>query len=378
MLVTQTRNTGDTSEGFKGSMARKVPREFPGRPIRKDQLELLVEAVEREFPSPSERVFSVTVEDGDHDDPSFESVMKAAGHPAFVNNLTINAQTGDKSFTFEIKNGLIKIKAGGGDRHFPAGFCEEVETILRKSSSWLHRTLPKHTRRIIDWCLLPLEAVMAVAAILMTSLMLSWVAVVSAVCCSVATLLITLVARRRFTTYILLKDDSREPWKRAEKLALTGMLVPIIVALIVNVPTWFKDDGAPVTPKSGSTGQSSESAEATASRATASALSRDTQRSPLTTVRVEPHFGPAGEPFLLTGKGFEPGADVWVELVAGRGTTLSKDKAERRLVRANDEGEIQPEKITVGRGVCCSGGTIRVVVDPEGKVAAVETTYQLK
>ncbi|PKV88196.1 hypothetical protein BX283_5807 [Streptomyces sp. TLI_146] len=65
-------------------------------------------------------------------------------------------------------------------------------------------------------------------------------------------------------------------------------------------------------------------------------------------------------------------------LLAGPGTTFSWHRAERRLVQANDKGEIGPEKITVGRSVCCSGGTIRVMVTPEGKMTAVETTYTLK
>ncbi|WP_406123656.1 hypothetical protein OHQ89_16000 [Streptomyces canus] len=358
-------------------MAREVPRELSGRTIRKDQLEDLVEVVEREFPSSSERKYSIAGEDGVHKDISFETVMKAAGRPAVVDNLTISDRDGDKSFTFEAKRGLIKIKAEGGERHFPVGFCEEVQGILRTRTSRLRRILPARMRFLTHWCL-AVETVMALTAILTTSILVGWVSAVSSACASVAALLITWIARRHFTTYILLKDDAREPWKRTEKLALIGMSVPVIVALIVNGPNWVKNDEAPATPKSGSIGQSSHSAEATASRAATSSLSRDTQRSPLTKVEVEPPVGPVGEPFVLTGKGFEPGADVWVELVAGPGTTLSKDKAERRLVRANDKGEIGPEKITVGRGVCCSRGTIRVVASPEGKMAAVETTYTLE
>ena len=359
-------------------MAREVPRELSGRTIRKDQLEDLVEVVEREFPSSSERKFSIAGEDGVHKDISFETVMKAAGRPAVVDNLTISDRDGDKSFTFEAKRGLIKIKAEGGERHFPVGFCEEVQSILRTRTSRLRRILPARMRLLTHWCL-AVEAVMALTAILTTSLLVGWGAAVSSACASVAALLITWITRRHFTTYILLKDDAREPWKRTEKLALIGMSVPIIVALIVNGPNWFKDNGAPATPKSDSTGHSSSSQSAsTASRAAASALSRDTERSPLAKITVKPAAGAAGEPFVLTGTGFKPKADVWVELVAGPGTTLSKDKAERHLVRVNDKGEIEPQEITVGRGVCCADGTIRVVVDPEGKMAAVETAYKLK
>ncbi|WP_327691069.1 hypothetical protein OG870_17270 [Streptomyces sp. NBC_00461] len=358
-------------------MAREVPRELSGRTIRKDQLEDLVEVVEREFPSSSERKFSIAGEDGVHKDISFEAVMKAAGRPAVVDNLTISDRVGDKSFTFEAKRGLIKIKAEGGERHFPVGFCEEVQGILRTRTSRLRRILPARMRFIAYWCL-GAETVMALIAILMTSILVGWVAAISSICISAATLMITWIIRRHFTTYILLKDDAREPWKRTEKLAVVGVAVQIIVALMVNGPKWLPDNGTPVTPKSGSTGQSSSHAGATASRAAASALSRDTQRSPLAKIMVKPAVGSAGEPFVLTGTGFEPGADVWVELVAGPGTTLSKDKGERHLVRVNGKGEIEPEKITVGRGVCCTDGTLRVVVNPEGKIAAVETTYKLK
>lgn len=358
-------------------MAREVSRELSGRTIRQDQWERLVEAVEREFPSPSERKFSIANEDGVYKDACFDNVMKAAGRPAVVDNLTIFDKVGDKIFTFEAKRGLIKITAEGGEQHFPVGFCEEVQGILRTRTSRLRRILPACTRRITDWCL-PVEAIMAVTAVLTTSIVVGWVVAVSAACIFVAVLLVTWITRRHFTTYILLAADAREPWKRTEKLALISMAVPIIVALIVNVPNWVKDEGAPVTPKSGSTGHSSDTSSSTTSRAAASALSRDAKRSSLAKIRVEPAVGPAGESFTLTGTGFEPDSNAWVELVAGPGTTLSKDKAERHLVRVNDKGEIEPEKITVGRDVCCADGTIRVVVNPEGETASIETTYKLE
>lgn len=358
-------------------MAREVPRELSGRTIRKDQLERLVKAVEREFPSSSERRFSITADGETHTEASLDAVIQEAGGLPVVDNLTISDRDGDKTFFFESKRGLIKYKAGGGDRHFPVGFCEDVQGILRARASRVRRVLPARMRLIADWCL-AVEAVMVLTAILATSLLVGWVAAVSSACASAAAFMITWIVRRHFTTYILLTDDAREPWKRAEKLTLVGMVVPVIVAAIVNGPTWFKSDEAPVAPKSGSVGQTSDSAEATASRAATSSLSRDTQRSPLAEVKVNPSAGPAGEPFVVTGEGFEPGADVWVELVAGPGTTLSKNRAERRLVRANGKGEIGPEKITVGRGVCCSRGAIRVVAAPEGNMAPVETAYKLE
>lgn len=376
MLVTQTRYTGGTSEGFNGSMAREVPREFSGRTIRKDQLERLVKAVEREFPSSSEDRFSIAVDGETHRETSLDAVIQEAGSPIIVDSLIISDRDGDKSFRFEARPGLIKIKAGGGDRHFPVGFCEEVQAILQRRTSKLRRILPARMRLITDWCL-AVEAVIALVAILMTTLDAGWVAALTCVCISAA-LMITWIVRRHYTTRVLLEDDAREPWNRSEKLALIGMSVPIIVALIVNGPSYFNDDTAPVTPKSGSAGQSSNPTDSLASRAAASAVSRDTERERLAKITVRPAVGKAGDPFVLTGSGFEPGADVWVKLVAGPGTTLAEDKAERHLVRVNNRGEIKRETITVGRDLCCAGGTIRVIVEPEGKTAAVETTYRLK
>lgn len=364
------------SERFNESMARKISRELSGRTIRQDQWERLIEAVEHEFPSSSERKFSIASEDVVHTEASLEAVMRAAGQPPVVDNLIVSDKVGDKSFVFEAKPGRITLTAEGGEQHFPVGFCEDVQAILRTRTIRLRRLLPARMRRIIDRSL-PVEAVLAVIAILATSLAAGLGAAISAVGISAFVLLTTWIMRRRFTTYILLADNAREPWKRVEKLAVGAMAVQIIVALIVNVPNWVKDDGT-TTPKSSSTKHASGSSGASASRAASSPLSRDTERSPLTKVTAEPAAGPAGEPFSLTGKGFEPDSDVWVSLLAGPGTTLSEDKAERHLIRANNKGEIGPEKINVGRSVCCSGGTIRVVVVPEGKTAAVETTYQLK
>ncbi|MEU6351007.1 hypothetical protein ABZ896_16980 [Streptomyces sp. NPDC047072] len=359
-------------------MALKVPRKLSGRTIRKDQLDDLLEEVRREFGPSPEDDFSIAVGESVYDGKSFEEVLAQVGRITFVDNLTIKIVRGTKSFTFSAQNGLIEIDAAGGEQYFSVGFGHRIKDILTRDASRLHRILPTHTRRIIDWFLLPLESVLAVVAVLMTALMVGWVAAVTAASLSVALLLITLVVRRRFATYILLQRDAREPWLRAHRLGLVSIVIAVLMPLIVNAPTWFEEDAAPVTPKSGSTGQSSSSAEATASRSAASALSRDTQRSPLTKVKVEPAVGPAGEPFILTGKGFEPGTDVLVELVAGPGTTLSEDKAERRLVRVNDKGEIGPEKITAGRGVCCSRGVIRVVATPDGQTAGVETAYKLE
>ncbi|PKV85897.1 hypothetical protein [Streptomyces sp. TLI_146] len=361
-------------------MARKVSRELSGRLIRRGQVERLVEAVEREFPSSSERKFSIVSEDVVYTEASIEIVMRSAGRPTVVDNLTVSDKAGDKVFVFEARPDRIKLTAEGGEQHFPVGFCEEVQAILRTRTIRLRRLLPARMRRIIDRCL-PVEAVLAVIAILIASATAGWPTTLSVTCISALALLTTWVARRRFSTYILLKDDAREPWKRTEKLALAGTLVgltvPITVALIVNGPNWFKDNGPPSTPKSGSTGHASGSAGGLGSRGATPGLSRDSERSPLTKVTVEPAAGSAGEAFSLTGKGFEPGAEIWVSLLAGPGTTLSWHRTERRLVRANDKGEIGPEKITVGRNVCCPGGTIRVVVTPEGKMAA-ETTYTLK
>lgn len=375
--ATQTPYTGGMSEGFNGSMARKVSRELSGRMIRQDQVERLVEVVEREFPSSSERKFSIANEDGVFTDASLDTVMAAAGRPTVVDNLAISDRVGEKVFVFEAKPGWIKFTAEGGEQHFPVGFCEEVQAILRTRTIRLRRLLPARMRRITDWCL-PVEAVLAAIAILVASVTAGWPTALSVTCISALVLLTTWVARRRFSTYILLKDDAREPWKRTEKLALVGLTVPIIVALIVNGPNWVKDDGPPTTPKSGSTGHASDPSDGLGSRAATPGLSRDNERSPLTKVTVEPAVGSAGEAFSLTGKGFEPDAEVWMSLMAGPGTTLSWHKAERHLVRANSKGEIGPEKIIVGRSVCCSGGTIRVVVVPEDKTAAVETTYKLK
>ncbi|MFD9486270.1 hypothetical protein ACFWBX_20265 [Streptomyces sp. NPDC059991] len=358
-------------------MARQVSRELSGRTIRQDQVERLVEAVEREFPSSSERKFSIAIEGVVHTDTSLDGVTRAAGRPSVVDNLAISDRVGDKVFVFEAKRGWIKIKAEGGEEHFPVGFCEDVQAILRTRTIRLRRLLTARMRRITDWCL-PVEAVLAAIAILITSVTAGWPTALSATCISALVLLTTWVVRRRFSTYILLKDDAREPWKRTEKLAFVGLTVPIIVALIVNGPNWVKGDSPPTTPKSGPTRHASDSSDSSGSRAATPGLSRDSERSPLTKVTVEPTVGSVGEPFSLTGKGFEPDAEVWVSLLAGPGTTLSWHKAERRLVRANSKGEIGPEKINVGRSVCCSGGTIRVVVVPEGKTAAVETTYQLK
>ncbi|WP_143676484.1 hypothetical protein [Streptomyces sp. TLI_146] len=295
--------------------------------------------------------------------------------------MAISDRVGAKVFVFEAKRARIKIKAEGGEEHFPVGFCEDVQAILRTRTMRLRQLLPARMRRITDWCL-PVEAVLAAIAILIASVTAGWPTALAVTGISAFVLLTTWVARRRFSTYILLKDDAREPWKRTEKLALAGTLVgltvPIVVALIVNGPNWFKDNGPPATPKSGSTGHAAGSSEGAGSRAATPGLSRDSERSPLTKVTVEPAVGVAGEAFTLSGKGFEPGAEVWVSLLAGPGTTLSWHRTERRLVRANGKGEIGPEKITVGRSVCCSGGTIRVVLESEGKSATVETTYKLK
>ncbi|MFF7240434.1 hypothetical protein [Streptomyces collinus] len=354
-------------------MAREVPRKRSGRTIHKDQLERLVKAAEREFPSASDDRFSITVDGETQREASLEAVVQEAGGPAVVDNLIISDRDGDKSFYFEATRGLIKFRAGGGDRFFPVGFCKEVDGILRTRTSKLRRRLPPRMRLITDWCL-GVEAAMALVVILVTT---GWASAVTSACISAA-LMITWVIRRSYTTRFLLADDLREPWKRSEKLTLIGMSVPIIVAMIVNGPHYFEGDKTPAPPQSGSVGQSSNHTDSTASRAATSALSRDTERSALAKITVTPAFGKAGAPFVLTGTGFEPESDVWVELAAGPGTTLSKDKAERHLVRVNNRGEIKHETITVGRGLCCAGGKIRVIVDTEGKMAAVETTYTLK
>ncbi|MFD9489202.1 hypothetical protein ACFWBX_35585 [Streptomyces sp. NPDC059991] len=325
------------SEGFNGSMARKISRELSGRTIRKDQWEHLIEAVEHEFPSSSERKFSIASEDVVHTEASIEIVMRSAGRPTVVDNLIVSDKVGDKSFVFEAKPGRITLTAEGGEQHFPVGFCEDVQSILRTRTSRLRRLLPARMRRIIDRSL-PVEAVLAVIAILATSLAAGLGAAISAVGICAFVLLTTWIMRRRFTTCILLADNTREPWKRAEKLALGGMSVPIAVALIVNVPNWVKDDGAPATPKSSSTSHASGSSP---SRAATSPLSRNTERSPLTKVTVEPAAGPVGEPFSLTGKGFEPDSDVWVSLMAGpgrpcRGTRLSVISFERTARARSD------------------------------------------
>lgn len=354
-------------------MAREVPREFSGRTIRKDQLDRLVKAVEREFPSSSEDRFSITVDGETHREASLGAAILEAGEVTVVDNLIISVRDGDKSFQFEADRGLIKIKAGGGDRHFPSGFCKEVRSILRTRSK-LRRALPARMRRIADWCLAA-EGVMAIVIILMTTVTAGWVAAALSVFASAA-LMITWIVRRQYTTRIFLAQDVREPWKRSEKLTLIGMSVPIIVALIVNGPNYLKDDKGPVPPESGSVGQSSDHTDSTASRGAPSALSRDTERSSLAKIKVMPPAGKAGDHFLLTGSGFEAGTDAWVELVAGPGTTLAK--IERHLVRVDERGRIEPVTITIGRGVCCAGGTIRVIVEPEGKMAAVEATYKLR
>ncbi|ANP49337.1 hypothetical protein AVL59_06790 [Streptomyces griseochromogenes] len=289
--------------------------------------------------------------------------------------MTISDKAGHKSFFFEAKPDRIKITTKGGGQHFPVGFSHEVMGILKGRTSRLHRALPPPTRRILDWCL-PVEGVLAVTAILLTSLLVGWVAAVSATCASVIALLVTCVTRRHFTTYILLTEDAREPWRRAEKLTLLGMAVPIVVALIVNVPNWVKDDAMTGTPRPGATSGGLKP-EATASRR-ATAASRDIPRTSLSEITVKPAAGRAGGSFVLSGKGFEPGSDVWVRLEAGQGVKLPQDKIEHHLVRVNDRGEIEAEKIALGRDLCCSGGTIKVVAVPDGSTAETVAAYKLR
>ncbi|MFF3713591.1 hypothetical protein [Streptomyces phaeochromogenes] len=219
--------------------------------ITRRQLDRLIAIVEREFPSSPERKFSITIGDHTHEGSALDEVIRESGEPDFVDTFSISDSVGDKSFSLDTEANLIKITAKGGHHTYPLGFCKEVQDILKGDTWQVRKVLPASMRRIIDWCL-PIEALLALAGILTTALMTGWEVPVSIACGCVAVLLGTWMARRRFTTCLLLTNDAKVPWTREHKLAIATICVTVAVALIANGPKWFADDESRGAPKTGS------------------------------------------------------------------------------------------------------------------------------
>ncbi|MGA5504636.1 hypothetical protein [Streptomyces umbrinus] len=219
--------------------------------ITRRQLDRLIAAVEREFPSSPERKFSLTIGDYTPEGASLDEVICEAGDPDFVETFSMSDRAGGKSFTIETEPHWIKISAKGGDHTYPLGFCKEIQGILKEGTWQVRKVLPASMRRIINWCL-PIEALLALAGVLTTALMTGWEVPVGIACGCVALLLGTWMVRRRFTTCLLLTNDAQVPWTREHKLAIATICVTVAVALITNGPKWFADDGSRGAPKTGS------------------------------------------------------------------------------------------------------------------------------